>query len=252
MNALSPIAGIGHNFPPLDLRDALEPGALAVMVATELAPHTAASEVLLAEYQRFVATTEGGIITEAVDEAAVDFARELKTELANLDATRTMIKAPVLAAQKAIDGAAKAIADPIAAAHTEVQRRHTTFLRAKDAEIRRQATEAAARAEETAWLATQEAEATRDAEAFAVAELARAEQRAAEVVVFAPVLETTRMRTSTGTLSGLKDDWKYEVTDITKVPAHMLQVCDAIVKATIKSGTRSISGLRIYNEPRAR
>ena len=133
-----------------------------------------------------------------------------------------------------------------------MQRRHTAFLTAKDAEIRRLATEVAARAEEVAWHARQEALETGNEAAWHAADTAHAEQRAAEAVVFAPVLETTRMRTATGATSGLKDDWKYDVTDISKVPAHLLQVHDALVKATIKSGTRQIPGLRIYNEPRAR
>jgi hypothetical protein len=245
-------AGIGHNHPPLDLRAALEPRALAIYIAGELAPHTASADTLLAEYQRFVLATAAGIANDDVDAGAVDFAQAIKDEIDATDATRTTIKAPVLAAQKAIDGAAKAIADRLTPALTEVKRRHSTFLLAKDAMVRANATMAAARAEEAAWHARQEAETTGEVAAFIAADVAHAEQRSAEVIVFAPVLETTRMRTAAGNTSGLKDDWKYEVTDITKVPAHMLQVCDAIVKATIKSGTRSIPGIRIFNEPRAR
>lgn len=252
MNAVTQIAGIGHNNPPLDLQVALEPRALSIMIARELAPHTTNVETLLAEHDRFLAKTAAGIATDAVDEAAVDFAKEIKAEIGNIDATRSEIKAPVLAAQRTIDSAAKLLSDRLAPAHAEVQRRHTAFLLAKDAEIRRIATEAAARAEEAAWHLRQEALKTGSVEVFAEAQTAHVAQREAEAIVFAPVLETTRMRTATGNTSGLRDDWKYEVTDITKVPAHMLQVCDAIVKATIKSGTRTIPGLRIFNEPRAR
>jgi hypothetical protein len=140
----------------------------------------------------------------------------------------------------------------MATAHTEVKRRHTVFLRAKDAEIRRQATEAAQRAEEAAWHARQQAEATGDAVAFAEAALAEAEQHAAEQVAFGPLLETTRVKTAAGAHSGLKDNWLYALDDIAAVPPAFLSVNDKMVKAAIASGTRRIPGLRIYNEPKAR
>jgi hypothetical protein len=252
VNAITPSAGIGHNNPPIDLRTALAPAALAAMITRELAPHVAAANTLRDEYDRFLVTTDAGIPDDGVDAAAVDFAKEIKTEIANLDATRTAIKAPVLAAQRAIDSAAKLTSDRLLFAHTEVQRRHTAYLVAKDAEIRRVAAEAAARAEEAAWHLRQEALETRAPEVFAEAQAAHVAQQEAEAIVFAPVLETTRMRTATGNTSGLRDNWIHELADISKVPVAYLCINDAVVKAAIRSGTRSIPGLKIVNSPKAR
>lgn len=247
-------ATIGHNNPPpvIDLSAALEPRRLAAWISDKLAAHTERANALTARYKQFAAFTAAGITTEAVDERAVDFADQIRQEIAATDATRVIIKAPVLAAQKAIDGAAKVISDQLLPAFTEVKARHSAYLIAKDAEIRRLATEAAARAEEAAYHLQQQAEATNDNEVFVQADIAIGEQQAAEAIIFAPTLELTRMRTANGVSSGLKDDWMFEVADIALVPAAYLQVNDAVVRAAIKSGTRSIPGLKIFNRPRAR
>jgi hypothetical protein len=255
MNAITQIPGIGHNQPPpapIDLRTALEPKALAAMVAAELAAHTLTADTLIAEYERFVVKTAKGIPNDTVDAAAVDFKQEIKDEIDALDVTRKAIKEPVLAAQRTIDGAAKVISDRLAPAYAEVNERHRVYLVAKDAEVRRVARETADRAEEAAFKLRQEALETGEVEVFAEAQAAHSTQLAAEAVVFAPVLETTRMRTATGTLSGLKDNWTYALTDISQVPTAYLCVNDAVVKAAIRSGTRSIPGLRIVNNPKAR
>jgi hypothetical protein len=245
-------AAIGHNRPLIDLHAALEPRALKAWISDKLAAHTARTNALTARYQQFLLATAGGIKTDNVDERAVDFAEQIRQEIAATDATRVQIKAPVLAAQKAIDGAAKLISDELLPAFTEVKARHSTYLVAKDAEIRRVAAEAAARAEEAAWHLQQQAEATDDEATFEQADAALTEQQAAEAIVFAPTLDLTRMRTANGVSSGLKDDWHYEVADLSKVPLAYLQINDLIVKAAIKSGTRHIEGLKIVNRPRAR
>lgn len=247
-------AAIGHNNPPpvIDLSAALEPRRLAAWISEKLAGHTERANALTARYRQFAAFTDAGITTDAIDERAVDFADQIRQEIAATDATRTAIKAPVLAAQRAIDGAAKAISDQLLPAFTEVKARHSAYLIAKDAEIRRLATEAAARAEEEAYHLQQQAEATNDNEVFVQADIAIGQQQAAEAIVFAPTLELTRMRTANGVSSGLKDDWIFEVVDVTAIPAHFLMVNDAAIRAAIKGGTRSVPGLKIFNRPRAR
>ncbi len=270
MNAVIYLPGIGHNHPPAELepvtqaepiapvapvdllRAALNPRFLDIMLAGELAPHSVAADALLAEFTRFVAATETGISTDAVGAAALDFREELDAALAALDTTRTTIKAPVLAAQRAIDGAAKVIAEPVTAARAEVNRRYTGFLRFKDEEIRRIAREEADRLEKAAWDAAAEASETGEVAKLDEARDARAGQRAAEDVLFAPALENTRMKTAAGNTSGLKDDWKFEATDLAAVPAAFLMLNEKMVKAAIASGTRKIPGIRIYNDPRAR
>ncbi len=246
-------AAIGHNQPPaLDLAAALEPRALQAWISQQLDPHAQRAAALTARYQQFLQATAAGIANDNVDERAVDFAEQIRREIAATDATRVTIKAPVLAAQKAIDGAAKAISDELLPAFAGVKARHSAYLVAKDAEIRRLAAEAAAKAEAEAYLLQQQAEATNDNEAFEQADIAIGQQQTAEAIVFAPVLDLTRMRTANGVTSGLKDDWQYEIEDIAKVPTAYLQLNDAIVKAAIKTGTRHIPGLKIVNRPRAR
>lgn len=254
MNAF---AGVGHNRPPidppvLDLHSALEPTTLRAWIAAELAPHAARADALLARFRQFLPATAAGIKTESVHQRAVDFAEQIRTEIDEIDATRVTIKAPVLAAQRAIDGAAKAISDPLLPAWTEVKARHSAYLIAKDAEIRRAAAEAAARAEEQAFHLQREAEETGDDDAFEEAAQAMTEQAAAEAVVSAPIGELTRMRTANGVSSALKDHWTYELADIAAVPSHFLVVNDAAVRAAIKGGARNIPGLTIRNQPRAR
>lgn len=246
-------AAIGHNHPPsIDLTEALEPRALKAWISDKLAAHSERADALTARYKQFLLATAAGIANDNVDERAVDFAEQIRKEIAATDATRVTIKAPVLAAQKAIDGAAKEISDQLLPAFTEVKARHSAYLVAKDAEIRRLAAEAAAKAEEAAWHLQQQAEATNDNEVFVQAGIAIGQQHEAEAIVFAPTLDLTRMRTANGVSSGLKDDWQYEIADVTAIPAHFLMVNDAAVRAAIKGGTRHIPGLKIFNRPRAR
>jgi hypothetical protein len=266
LGALPPISfeapmSLGRNRPVIDLHAALEPEALKAWISDKLDPHSARADELTARYKQFLLATSAGIANDNVDERTVDFAEQIRREIAATDATRVTIKAPVLAAQKAIDGAAKVISDRLMPAFTEVKARHSAYLIAKDAEIRRLAAEAAARAEEAAYHLQQQAEAIlartacpsdNDNEVFEQADVAIGEQQAAEAIVFAPTLELTRMRTANGVSSGLKDDWQFEITDLALVPAAYLQLNEAIVKAAIKSGTRHVPGLKIFNRPRAR
>jgi hypothetical protein len=252
MNDMTRIAGIGDNHPPLDLAEALSPRALAVLVGTALAPHARATAALLSEHRRFLLATAAGITTDAMDEMAVDFAKEIKDEIDATDAAHARIKAPVLIAQRVIDGARKEITDTLATARAEVQRRHSAYLLAKDAMIRANAAEAANRAEEAAFHARQEALQTGEVDKFIAADMAMSAQCAAEAIVTAPVLETTRMRTASGVTSGLRDDWKYRIVNLSEVPAANLMINDKVTTAMIRSGVRHIPGLEIFNEPRAR
>lgn len=259
LGALAPItfeapmtatARIGHNQPPIDLHTALEPSALSVWIAGQLAAHTARADELLAANTRFVAATTAGIANDEVAGRATDFARQIKAAIKDTDEARVNIKAPVLAAQRAIDGAAKVITDPLLAATGLVEQRVTTFMRAKDLEARRIAAEAAARAEEAAWHLQQQAEASNDNEVFDQAEAAMVEQQIAQAIVSAPTADLTRVRTALGGTAGLRDNWVYSVQAIEKVPAHFLMINDAAVKAAIKGGSRSIPGLAIRNQPK--
>ena len=253
MNAMNPAARIGHNAAPptIDLHAALEPDALKAWIGDKLAPHAERAAALTARFKQFLLATAAGIANDNVDERTVDFANQIRTEIAATDATRVTIKAPVLAAQRAIDGAAKVISDTLLPALTEVTARHTAYLVAKDKEARRVAAEAAALAEQAAYNLSQQAANTNDAETFDQADAALVEQQAAEAIVYAPAPELTRVRTANGSTSSLRDNWTYTVADISAVPAPFLMINDAAVRAAIKGGSRHIPGLTIRNVPKA-
>jgi hypothetical protein len=155
----------------------------------------------------------------------------------------------VLHAQRLIDGEAKALSDRVMAAVAEVEARVTTYLRAKEAEVRRAAElEAARLAAEAERLAS---EALRTGELAEVAvEGFKAAEEAAEMAN-ARALELTRTRGLGGALTALKDNWVWALEDITKVPNHLLQVNDAAVRLAIRQGAREVPGLRIWNDTKA-
>lgn len=240
----APSAGAGSNRPVMDLAAALAPDALAAWLEHEYAGHEARCAELAAAYERFLTATADGITDDGVTGRATDFAKVHKAELVAIDATRTRIKAPVLHAQRMIDGAGKKLTDPLRANVAEIEGRIAVYLTAK-AEAARRAAEI-----EAQRLAALAQEAMRDAEPEdAIVALRDAQQ--AEALATAPTPELTRTRSLSGAMAGLRDNFVAELVDITKVPTAYLQVNDAVVKAAIRSGVRDIPGLRIWNDARA-
>lgn len=252
------MSAVLRNTPVIDLYSALEPDALAAWLSEKFAARDARHAELMTSYKRFLASTSAGIATDDVAGRATDFARMLKAEVKEIDATRTTIKVPVLAAQRQIDGEGRRLSEPLVAAMTEVEKRVTAFLRIKEQEARRQAQEAADRKEaEAQALLDQAAQAEASGEVEAVEDMVQqagavmAEAETAAAVAEAPISALTRIRTQMGSTTALRDNWVYSVDDITKVPAAYLLVNDALVKAVIRTGTREIPGLTIRNEPKA-
>lgn len=247
MNA---IAQIGHNHgPTIDLAAALEPEALTAWIGERLSLHAMRAGELLAGNKRFLLATSAGIANDDVAGKATDFVRQIKEAINETDAERVRIKAPVLAAQRAIDGAAKAITDPLLGASTEAQRRVTTFMVEQDRLARLVAAEEAVRAEQLAAILIDQAINDNDPDIIEQAAAAEGEQFAAQEIVHAPTADLTRFRTSAGVAS-LRDNWVFEIENINEVPAHFLMLNEAAVKAAIKGGNRNISGLRIRNQPK--
>ena len=141
------------NIPTLDLSAALDPSAIAAWLDYELAGPAVRRNDLMAAFQRFADATHAGIADDAVVMRATDFAKQLKAAAKDIDDIRARIKAPVLHAQRLIDGAAKKIADDLAGATRSVEIRIAAYLTAKEAAIRAAAEEdarALARAAEDA------------------------------------------------------------------------------------------------------
>lgn len=238
------------NIPVIDLNAALAPSALLAWLDHEYAAHTARANELMGAHGRFLEATKDGIVDDVIAGRATDFAKQLKAEVKNTDETRTKIKAPVLHAQRLIDGEAKKLTDKLGLATSQVETRIAAYLKDKadkekavrQAEADRLAAEAEA-AVEAAVLSG----ATEDHE---TAVEALGEAQAAEEKAAAPTVDLTRTRSALGSLAGLKDNWIYAVVDLSKVPAHLLTINDAAVKLAIKQGTRDVPGLRIYNDPK--
>lgn len=238
--------------PPVDLYSALEPEALGIWLTDRFLPREARGLELLTAYKRFILATAAGIATEDVAGKATDFAKLLAAEVKEVELTRIAIKEPVLLAQRQIDGVGRKFSEPLVAAKTEVEKRVTAYLRARDQEIRRLAEEEAARKEAEAQRAMDALIENQDSDPDVVEDLLTASEEAhyAHQEAEAKSHEPVRLRTQIGTTS-LKDNWVYDIDDIQKVPSAYLLVNDGVVKAAIRSGTRAIPGLTIRNEPKA-
>jgi hypothetical protein len=242
---------VDSNIPFIDLSAALDPGALSTWIEYQLADHVAAIDALLVRYDTFLQVTRDGIADDFICGHATDLAKDIKKAEAAADKKRQEIKAPVLHAQRMIDGAGKALSDPARSAAASIELRITTYLREKE-RVARAAAEAEAQRlalEAEAAIAVANETNTETAIGAAVESLDAATK--AEAQASAPSLELTRTRGLAGGITGLRDNWVWELVDITKVPAHLLMVNDTLAKATIKGGAREISGLRIWNEPKA-
>jgi len=237
------------NIPTLNLTAALEPSALAAWLDFEFAEHEARAAELAAAFERFLLATKDGINDDETTGRATDFCKVHKAELTAIDVTRSRIKAPVLHAQRMIDGAGKKLADPLKASVAVIEDRMASYLRRKAEAARREAEAEAQRLAAVAHEAMREAETAPEQTTGAIAALADAQQ--AEALATASTPELTRTRSPHGAVAGLKDNWTYAVEDVSKVPAHLLQVNDAAVRLAIKQGQREIPGIRIWNDARA-
>lgn len=231
------------NHPVVDLAAALHPNTLAAWLEHEFAEHQIRTRELAAAFGRFLVATAAGINDEATTGRATDFAKQHKAEIAAIDETRTRIKAPVLHAQRLIDGEGKKLADPLKATVAVIEQRIGVFLRQKADAARKAAEQEAQRLAEAAHAAMREAEAAPENTEAAIVALHDAQQ--AEALATAPTPELSRTRSMNGSLAGLKDQWSYRVADITKVPAAYLTINDVMIKAMMKSAGKQIADLKI-------
>ena len=147
------------NAPAVNLAQALEPSRLADYLNYEFAEHEARAAELAAAFERFLLATKDGINDDETTGRATDFAKVHKAELAAIDATRSRVKAPVLHAQRLVDGAGKKLADPLKASVAVIEDRMAAYLRRKAEAARREAEAEAQRLAAAAHEAMREAEA---------------------------------------------------------------------------------------------
>ena len=124
------------NIPMVDLATALNPSSLEPWIDYHYSSHVARTAELMAAHGRFLEATANGINDDVIAGRASDFTKQLKAEQSAIDDTRTKIKAPVLHAQRLIDGQAKKITDQLTQASASVQTKLTTYLRDKEAKAR--------------------------------------------------------------------------------------------------------------------
>lgn len=239
------------NIPTVDLAAALDPASLEPWVDYQFADHAVHLVALSARFERFLEITKDGIHDDTTAGHASDFVKVLKAASTATDETRTKIKAPVLHAQRLIDGAGKKLTDKLKQHSDTVTVRITAFLHDKEARARLAAQIEAARLAHEAEAKLAEAQQSATIEAADAAVEAMQEADTAAALATAAPIELTRTRSVMGALTGLRDNWVHEVVDLSKVPAHLLTLNEAAVKLAIKQGVREIPGLRIWNDAKA-
>lgn len=217
-----PTAEIGHNS-----------GSLAEQARLELA------ELISPRITRIDQLCNAAGRAAAVDQESAgkcaDLVRMIRKEAEHIDTMRTQVKAPYLAATRAIDGEAKQHADRLAAAKVAVERKIDQFNREERARI--------------------EAERRRQEELRRIAE---EEARAAGVApveeAIAPVAEAPRIEGDLGAKVIGKTVWKHEILDWAQAfaavseNAKVREAIEKAIAARVKAGERSIPGVRIYED----
>lgn len=236
---------IATNTPLLNLADALAPDKLTAWLDYEFSSHVANKATLLTRHDRFLEVTKDGINDDVMAGHASDFHKDLKAESTSTDATHTRIKAPVLVAQRLIDGQRKTLTDSLSLAASQVTARITDYLRRKEVIAREVAQQEAMRAAAEAEARIAEAQATAAPADIKAAVEAIQEAQQAEALATARPVELTRTRSQGGALTALKDNWIYRVTDITKIPTTYLTVNDVMIKAAMKSAGKNVKDLKI-------
>ncbi len=247
--------GPGHNSQRLNLAQALDAEQLLADLQADTADLFRRTEELSAAFERFNDLTKNGITSEEVQGRAGDFVRQLSAQLATVDARRTAVKAPVLAAQRTIDGFfGRDLADPLRTAKDAVTRRMDDFVRRQAEEARRAAAEAAER--QRAEAARLAAEAERQASPQLLTAAVEAEEQAEAMAAAPAALAPVRSDYGT-TVHARKTPWKVRVTDISKVPPQYLLINEQVLLATAKTdpriagGEQPIPGVEFYRELKA-
>ena len=274
MNDISWAPPPGHNHPPLDLAMILSVEAVRALLTDKLAPHASRCADLILADTRFAEATKDGIGTDDIAAKAIDFVRQLKAATKATDDCRKDIKAPVLAAQRQIDGEASRFIDPLEGATKRAETKVAAYLQKKEADARAQARAEAKRKQDEAERLIREAEAATaavpvestdsaaqasvaDAVETAVAAIDAA--HAAQVAAQAPAIDLSRTRTALGGVASTRQNWTFEVQDKAallraivagEASADYVSVNDAVLRAIAKSqkDKASVPGIRFFND----
>jgi len=198
-----------------------------------------------------------------------DFVKQIAACIKTADGARVTEKEPFLAGGRTVDGYFKGITDPLDKAKTVVQGRITDYLRRKADAERRQREEAARIEREEAERKRKEAEAAAAAlqdqqsldsaiVAEQIAKQAAADAAAADKAANANAAELSRTRGDYGSVASLVTFWDFKDLDRDRIDLQALRhhlPADAIEKAVrsfIKSGGRTLPGVTIFENTKAR
>lgn len=230
---------MGHNS---GIRD------LAAEAVADLNDSLAQRDGFDARCKALVAASDRAVAVDAETAGkCADLIKMIKTATTVIDGARVSVKAPYLAATRAIDDTARVLTTPLEEAERKVRGKVDVFTREErarqDAERRRQ--EEAARAAEAERR-------EREAQAAAAGEPVPEPEPAAAAP--APVAEPATIRGDYGAQINAKTVWKHEVTDWTAAfaavadNAKVREAIDKVIAAQVKAGTRSIPGVRIFDD----
>jgi hypothetical protein len=243
--------GAGHNIEGVAFA-VPDAAVLAALWTREHAALLARRDQLLEAFSRFEAAHGAGIQSDEIAGRAADFSRLLAREANAAEAVRKGLKAPLLAASRALDGFFKTdLSDRLAAAAAQVEKLLGTWQRAK-VEAERKLREAAAQAaREAADRLAAEAMQSGDATLLQQARLADDAAQRAEIALQGGLAAVARTAGEGGAVASLKEHWTYEVLDLEQVPREWLMIDDRKLRAALRGedGLRDIPGLRIYNDP---
>lgn len=175
-----------------------------------------------------------------------DLIKMIKTATAVIDGARVGVKAPYLAATRSIDDAARQLTTPLEEAERKVRSKVDVFAREERARH-----EAERRRQEEAARAAEAERREREAASAAAGEPAPAPE---PIAAPAPSPEPANIRGDYGAQVSAKTVWKHEVTDWTAAfaavadNAKVREAIDKVIAAQVKAGTRSIPGVRIFDD----
>jgi septal ring factor EnvC (AmiA/AmiB activator) len=205
------------------------------------------------------------ITDEALAQKAGDFIKQLMTLHKTAETTRVGVKEPYLAGGRGIDGFFAAITDPVIAAKLKVERSLTKYLRDKADKERREREEQARllreeedrkrrEAEEAAKKVADEQSLATAIEAEKQADVATADATKAEKAAEAKPADMSRTRGEYGSVSSLRTTWTFRDLDRASLDLEMLRQhipadgLDKAVRAFIRAGGRTLTGVVIYEE----
>ncbi|HUY05076.1 MAG TPA: hypothetical protein VMV33_17500 [Rhodocyclaceae bacterium] len=251
----APPPAMGDNSGTVSLDLLLNPEDIARSLTTLYADRQKRVTDLKAAYDRFLASYANGIPDDSTQSKAADFVRQLRTAEQDIDKLRTDVKAPVLAAQRQIDGFFKKnMVDVLEAARTKVAALMTAYATKQAAEARRVREEEARRQAEEA--ARQAAALEQEESPETLARAVEAEQAAIDAAAAARArpADLTRVRSDLGSTASLRMRRTWELDNLAALvravaagdaPSNVLMPNTTILDAMAKDKNQAdLPGLR--------